>query len=63
VSLLDVKFCPVNMIIRNINKSYVDGKQALPHCQSVILPIPPVQPGCEKCQTTCYLQLKNTPVS
>jgi len=51
------------MIIRNINKSYVDGKQALPHCQSVILPIPPVQPGCEKCQTTCYLQLKNTPVS
>jgi len=49
------------MINININKIFVDGKQAIPHCQSVILPIPPVLPGCEHCQTTCYLQLKNTP--
>jgi hypothetical protein len=27
------------MINTNINKSYVDGKQALPYCQSVIVPI------------------------
>jgi hypothetical protein len=31
--------CLVNMINTNINESYVDGQQALPYCQSVILPI------------------------
>jgi hypothetical protein len=28
-----------------------------------ILSINNVHPGCEQCHTTCYLQLKNTPVS
>jgi hypothetical protein len=34
-------FCLVNMINTNITKIYVDGKQALTYCQSVILPIHP----------------------
>ena len=56
------------MIIIVINKIYVDGKQALPYCQSVILPVrlfslavscarQPVTDRCELCHTTCYLQL------
>ena len=31
--------CLVNIINTNLNKSYFDGTQALPYCQSVILPI------------------------
>ena len=39
VPLLVEIFCLVNIINTNINKSYVDGKQAIPYCQSVILPV------------------------
>jgi len=39
VPLLVATFCLVNMINTNINKRYVDSKQAIPYCQSVISPI------------------------
>ena len=39
VPLLVETFCLVNMINTNNNKSYIEGKQALPYCQSVILSI------------------------
>ena len=39
VTLLVATFCLVNMINTNINKRYVDGKQALHYYQSVISPI------------------------
>ena len=31
--------CLVNIINTNINKKYVDSKQAFPYCQSVILSV------------------------
>ena len=61
LSLVVESFCLVNMIKTNINK-FISAVNKHFHTVNNFA-YPPVQPDCEHCQTTCYLQLKNTPVS